>query len=112
MKYLTKALFSALVLGIVACGGVSDDTKLVELSDDDIADLCSEVAVIAEKDCGGGFKVSNSPEECTAELKNVPTSCEATAGDARTCNELEDPCQALANASCQKLAPCASNSGG
>lgn len=113
MKYaiITKALFSALVLGVVACSGVGDDSKLAELSDADIDDLCSE-AVEESKDCGGGVTITRKgPADCSAGLKNVPTSCAATAGDFRECNEA-DVCETLANAGCGRIAQCASNSGG
>ena len=109
MKYLAKALFSALVIGVVACGGVGDDAKLAELSDDDITSLCEEFEP-QTKDCGNGVTVTTDPSQCSASLKNVPTSCEATAGDARACNE-GDPCD-FTSAACGKLAQCASNSGG
>ncbi len=111
MKYLTRALFSALVVGVVACGGISDDSKLVELSDDDITELCSE-AVEETKDCGGGVTATrNGPAKCADGLKNVPTSCAATAGDFRECNEA-DVCEILSNAGCGRIIQCASNSGG
>ena len=111
MKYLTRALFSALVLGVVACGGIGDDAVLVDLSDDEITDLCSE-ATAETKDCGGGVTITRKgPDECSAGLKNVPTSCQATAGDFRSCNEA-DVCELLTNAGCGKIAQCQSNSGG
>ncbi|HZF55707.1 MAG TPA: hypothetical protein VE093_44135 [Polyangiaceae bacterium] len=110
MKYLMKALFSALVLGIVACGGPSDSDKLVDLSDDEITDLCSEFDA-ESKDCGGGLTVSREPTQCSAPLKNVPTSCTATVGDLRSCNEA-DLCALDQNAGCKAVFACASSSGG
>ena len=111
MKFITKALFSALVLSVVACGGVSDDAKLVELSDDDIADLCAD-SVAETKDCGSGVMATRGgPDQCAAGLKNVPTSCTATAGDLRECNEA-DVCESLSNAGCGRIFQCASMSGG
>jgi hypothetical protein len=110
MKYITKALFSALVLSVVACGGVSDDSKLAELEDSDIDDLCSE-AVAESKDCDGVMISRQGPAECSAGLKNVPTSCTATAGDFRECNEA-DVCEILSNAGCGRIAQCASMAGG
>lgn len=107
----TKNWVFALFLGLAACGGLSDDDKLVDLSDEDKADLCSEAKTFT-KDCGMGLSIDGSPAQCEASLKNVPTSCEATVGDVRSCNELEDPCQAATNAGCLKMAACASNSGG
>jgi hypothetical protein len=109
MNYFTKTLLSALAFGLMACGGVSDDSKLAELSDDDITDLCSEVTA-ETKDCSG-VTISRDPNQCSAGLKNVPTSCAATAGDFRSCNDA-DVCEALSNASCAKIAQCSSMSGG
>jgi hypothetical protein len=111
MKYLTRAVFSALVIGVVACGGVSDDAKLAELSDDEVTDLCSEV-VAETKDCGSGVTASrNGPSECAAGMKNVPTSCAATVGDFRECNDA-DVCEFLSNAACGRIFQCSSSSGG
>lgn len=110
MKYLTKALFSALVLGIVACGGVSDDAKLVDLTDDELTELCSEFES-ETKDCGNGLTVSRDTTQCSAPLKNVPTSCTATVGDLRSCNEA-DLCALDQNTGCKAVFACASSSGG
>jgi hypothetical protein len=106
MKLIAGVLFSIFAFTMVACGGLSDDTKLSEVSDDDAADLCSEV-VAASKDCGNGVKVTRKGSaDCAAGIKALPDSCTATVGDFHTCNEV-DVCEILTNSACALIAQCA-----
>lgn len=110
----TSSLFVAASLVVVGCGGLSDDTRLADLEDDDLVALCEETydepfEPTREQACALGAHltptVTNS-EECEAvveaclemdeqpgeeeevncaEAKAPSAACEATVGDVRTC---------------------------
>ena len=84
------------VLFLAACGGgsgggVSDDKKVVDLTDSEGQSLCNELAAaLPEKtvDCGGGQTITlgaGGAAECVSDLNNLEASCTLTAGQYRDC---------------------------
>lgn len=100
-----------------ACGGggsggsgVDDDVALLDITADEAGDVCDYIINLAgperEIDCGDGTTVTvgNTPQEaeediadCTADIQQVPSGCEATVGDLEACFE------AFADASDEEL---------
>lgn len=105
MKLFSGLLFSALVLSMVACGGVSDDTKLSELADGDADEVCADITE-ETKDCSGVTITRKGGADCAAGLKSIPDSCTATVGDFNDCND-GDVCETTSNAGCGKIFQCA-----
>jgi hypothetical protein len=84
--------FALLTLVVLGCGGgsgVSDSKKLADLSTDEAKDLCEELADgFPERtvDCSGVMiTIGFNKAECATDSEPAPSSCTATAGDARDC---------------------------
>jgi hypothetical protein len=100
---------------LIACGGPSDSTKLNELSEDEAKDLCEEARDSNPErtvTCMGVMlTVGLSSEDC-ADPGTPGSSCTATVGDARACNEAQGNqteaqiCAGEIPAACAKLASC------
>ena len=89
----------------MGCGGLSDDSKLSGLSDDEVEELCAD-STTESKDCGGGVTVtSNNSVECAAAVKALPDNCVATVSDFNECDS-EDLCERTSNAACGKMIGC------
>jgi hypothetical protein len=101
----------SILLGLVAvfsisCGGLSGDSKLSGLSDDEISELCEDTTT-ESKDCGGGVMVTSSNSaECAAAVKSLPDDCVATVNDHNQC-ESADLCEKQSDAACGKIIGCA-----
>jgi hypothetical protein len=99
-----------MLLGFVAalsfgCGGLSDDSKLSGLSDDEIETLC-EGSTTESKDCGNGLTItSNNSAECASAVKSLPDNCAATVSDYNQC-ESADLCEQTNDAACKKIFAC------
>lgn len=108
--------FSLLVVPfMIACGGPSDSTKITDLSTDEAKDLCEE-SVDANPErtitCSGVMlTVGLSSADC-ADPGTPPTSCTATVGDVRDCNEAQgnqteaEICAGTIPAACEALLSC------
>jgi len=87
-----KALIPAAILLTLAGCGLSGDTPLVELSDNDRTSLCEDLADFTEVSLScDGIDITLSPtpvDECVADYQALPQGCAATVDDARACIEV------------------------
>lgn len=97
---------AVLLLLVVGCGGGSDK-KLVDLTEDEAADLCDYVAELeggqTSKDCGDGHQVfALSRAACIASFDRLPSACSATVGDVEACAEAvgDDLCKLRSEPKC------------
>ena len=110
-------LSAAATFAFAGCGGISDDTKLSELTVSEAKDLCLELAAdYPEKSvsCGNGISIRLGVTKASCD-DETPASdaCTATAGDFRDCTaalygqtDAEACMDRPLPAACAKLANC------
>jgi hypothetical protein len=101
---------------VIACGGgsggsgLSDSTKLTDLSTDQAKALCEELTFSREITCEGST-ISIHSQNCS-DVGQPGASCTATVGDARDCTDAEQTesdaklCAGDLGAACAKLSGC------
>lgn len=101
---------------LVGCG-ISDNTAIADLEEDDWTKLCEEVefeTFTCEAE-GFSYDVSFGSEDCEAETDadlDLADTCEATVGDWRACDEAyrealrEDACTADLPSECSWMTDC------
>jgi hypothetical protein len=101
MKQWKRWMCVAMVGMAMACGDYDDDTKISELEDEQVTDLCAEFCAgesweyTCEAD-GQQVSISNNTSgDCAAkcaQIKSVKDSCTLTVGDLRTMRKKPSNC--------------------
>jgi hypothetical protein len=105
---------AGLLLSLSAGCGPSEDTLLVDLDAEDLAQLCEELGGPETYTCmQGGVSIEFTVgEDCEAVYGSLPAGCPATVRDARLCEReqraayAEDPCRRDTPESCFVVSDC------